>query len=357
MPLDVQVMYPSGLLLLVTTNLFFICASELTVGRTIHLDHTLCSRRCSGYSSNEDKNLESSEEFCRCDSLCQRFGDCCQNFPRNFPALRYEWPHFECRPVTYGGVYEITSCPMYWPGPVNIKNRCESSNRRDVTDPLSATPVSNLISSLTYKNLHCAVCNGETLENLSFWNIHLGIPGLTRYNLSYGNVSVDYTRDALTFNAKTGKWGLSLWVAQKHSAVFFDAYIWFDIDEDRYLKTRSCIPHIISKCKDNWTDEIQAKLCREYLDPLYLQSSNVSRIYRNAHCAVCNEESSDSLSCFKRKRGAPRRGAAFSMVFNIKNDNRRSNWNKVRDDQCAYGENYDPFFKRCRILTDTGEDF
>ena len=41
-----------------------------------------------------------------------------------------------------------------------VREACESSTH--VSDPLGAMPVTNRVTGATYKNYHCAICNGDT---------------------------------------------------------------------------------------------------------------------------------------------------------------------------------------------------
>ena len=67
-----------------------------------------------------------------------------------------------------------------------------------VSDPFGATPVSNNVTGVTYKNYHCALCNND-VRNISFWKSRVECPSLTSYSTKLKN-KTKFIEENLTFN-------------------------------------------------------------------------------------------------------------------------------------------------------------
>lgn len=77
---------------------------------------------------------------------------------------------FACVSTANGFVYMIASCPTSWNQSQDIQEYCHNINDLLYTlDVWILTPVTAHQSGITYKNMFCAFCHGET--NFNFWKI------------------------------------------------------------------------------------------------------------------------------------------------------------------------------------------
>ena len=116
---------------------------------------------------------------CHCDSACYKlFSDCCPDYEGHCGRQNQSenvdtnaWRCVELR--TYSrlrklspanGVWMIANCSESWPSD-ETKSKCE--NPEVMVDADTIPVVGN--DNFTYRNMHCAVCNG--VKNYSTWNI------------------------------------------------------------------------------------------------------------------------------------------------------------------------------------------
>ncbi|KAJ7393940.1 hypothetical protein OS493_003609 [Desmophyllum pertusum] len=122
-------------------------------------------------------------KFCYCDSLCTEIGDCCADYDtwnrdHRAPSTRQKPTTLTCKPTPsslsdsdkiYGYVMVATSCPSSWSN-TKTAHACASTNY--LADPLTALPVFDKRTNLTYANIYCAMCHGRT-RLLRLWSIRI----------------------------------------------------------------------------------------------------------------------------------------------------------------------------------------
>ncbi|KAJ7393942.1 hypothetical protein OS493_003611 [Desmophyllum pertusum] len=69
----------------------------------------------------------------------------------------------------YGYVMVATSCPSSWS---NTKTAHACASTDYLADPLTALPVFDKRTNLTYANIYCAMCHGRT-RRLRLWSIRI----------------------------------------------------------------------------------------------------------------------------------------------------------------------------------------
>merc|ERR1712223_1117423 len=100
------------------------------------------------------------------------YGDCCfdrakANIPNKDSIFRSTW---QCKKFTsQDHVYMISSCPSSYDDQRDIKSRCEGYSSLH-TYHMDLPVEMKSKGQITYSNIFCALCNGETLENVKpFW--------------------------------------------------------------------------------------------------------------------------------------------------------------------------------------------
>ena len=205
--------------------------------------------------------------FCRCDTDCSFFGDCCQ-FVGNC-SLNTEPPNsldWQCRST--GGITEqisigdniitglphvlmVATCNPQWllsqplTFATKVQQQCEDP------DIVPASPVTSQASGITYGNVYCAQCNSERFVDLVFW--------LQQYACPTANSTM-----------KTCKIFWRFVEPQVNSA---------------HRVARSCIPKVISVCSSNYSNATVIQKCREYSNPVVW----AGKIFKNVECALCND--------------------------------------------------------------------
>ena len=332
------------LLLLLAACVFKVTAVVEWNYKTVEDSGKFCPERDScnyGRSSRGSLDLDWRSRNCLCDHECSTYGDCCID-ARAFNAeeQKENYKKFSCSELRqYGAVYMRTQCLADWSMP-NIRAACEESSQK--SDPVGSMPVTSKATGITYKNYYCAVCNHASAD-VQFWKPRLECPTLKGYNSRFNNITKSFLMDNLKYSK--GQWGVefdTLGVPVFH-ACYFDPFL-PDILEP---VIRSCNSYdAVSSCPPSYDDTDTAQLCQSYTGLVFAGD----QVYRNTHCAVCNNVSTDSLICIKlegRRLGFFRdfKPHSFAVLFDIAG----SDGEQVGvTDKCLDGEIWDPFAKKCR---------
>ena len=301
-----------------------------------------------GRSSRQSLELDWRRRNCLCDSLCAEYGDCCIDSKYFKPDQQREnYGRFSCKHLRqYGHLYIRDKCPTDWT-PGEVKDGCENNILN--SDPIGSLPVTSLDSGITYKNFHCAVCNGDSQPSLQFWQPRLECPTLQGYNARFGNISKEFLLENLKFNK--GQWGVefdTIGVPVMH-ACYFDPFLPSALES----LTRHCHGDPVEdSCPEDYEDDLTRTLCDSYTGLIYRTDGSV---YKNTHCARCNNVTVDSLICIKLEaRMMPKGGLltpgfkphSFAVLFDIN----FSDGDIVGGLQLCEGVGviWDPFAKKCR---------
>lgn len=199
-----------------------------------------CNDRCFNQSSFLNPSC-----FC---TDCDKFSDCCSDASNNKTINLYNSNLFECIYFNkYIGTYLVSKCKNYIN--LNIKSDCEQTK----ADLWHSIPLFSKQTSLSYKNIYCALCNIENFE--------------------------------------------------ASEIVFFEVFP-FDITNNEYLnrsysvkvpmgipKPRSCFKPI-DTCPPKTNNNL-AFLCSNFTSFTYGKNYQV---YKNEYCAKCNEPG-ESFEC------------------------------------------------------------
>ena len=280
------------------------------------------------------------ERGCFCDLACGPYGDCCRDAPAASQTPRDDIVCQELR--HYGGIYMVSSCPVLWQD-ASVARLCTQPPEL-AEDPFGGLPVTNPKSRMTYRNYYCAMCH-EDVRGAKFWRTRVECPTLTSSLLGEMNITWTYTKENLKQNP-LGQWGISVGEGARetfHACELGPSYT----DTVKFL-LRRC-PVSVGSCDANWTDTGIAELCGAYNAYVY-DFDNI--VYRNHHCALCNNIPADDIACARRPTV---RSGVFDTQFNSRSfsilldvGDRSGSDNVGTVDICTENQLWDPFFKRCR---------
>ena len=372
---------------------FLLPALAFLVTTTGQSPDTACGTCSSPLCSDTVVGL-TSPWLCRCDANCTVYGDCCSDRPQcSEEPANQPLDGLQCRltedvfllesydydPASVGAsadsYWMVSACPRDWlDGGDELRREVERNCSNDST---TLPPVSDLSTSLAYKNEYCAVCNG--VQRLVQWQYGLGCTEWLSRELeaaSLGLVIFELTleviaRECLVCGYQPPSSNLS-------------------------SNIRACYPHVdtclpqdqlLNYATDTEGYEELVNQCRS--GPMNLVTSQPGRaVYRNEHCALCNGVSETvcapepdafpgppSLSC---EREAEKRlgnqlrpasttpqppsnsthnigggiiGFPFSLVLDVSGSGVRvttSTTSQSVSVTCGEGELYDPTQQSCR---------
>lgn len=167
------------------------------------------------------------------------------------------------------------------------------------------------------------------------YDLHVWHPRMECNTLPVSLSATNFS-ELLEYDGKT--WGVD-W-----SGRFYPCMIDPVVPESALSFIRRCLPHVIRTCAINWTNAEVRSRCEAYTSVVY----SGSRIYRNPHCAVCNNEPLQLLACspthFRNQFTKEFSLVAFSVLFDL------SGGQVGLTQFCGDHQLFDPFFKRCRSI-------
>ena len=284
---------------------------------------------------------------CMCDDDCAIYGDCCADAKQlNISFSKLAMDKFKCVTLRqFGSNYMVAKCPKDFDDET-VRMNCENDLAEvQDQDPLLNIPVTNKKSRLTYRNYFCAICNDDfNEEHLRAWQPRIECPD---YLLK---TPIEEIKDNIIWNEEKSGWGFEMdgTNGKKWYQCVIDPYIPLDLE----FFVRPCHPWI-SNCTID--DPVLADFCSAYAGYVAVNT----QIYRNIHCALCNNETSDAyIACddYLRLRSSDTwndfNPIAFSVLFDL---NDGDGVGRVGS-KCGLGKLYDPFFKKCRRMYCPGKD-
>jgi hypothetical protein len=242
----------------------------------------------------------------------------------------------------YGNVYMMSTCPASWTSD-ETKFACEQLADND-SDPLSSLPVTNERSGVTFRNYHCAICNGEANSTV-FWQLWLECPSLQSGSSRVADLSQTDIMSKLRYDDLRQQWGIDL--DTDGLTVFHDCSVDPVTPDNVASQLRACISNLVKTCPVGFGNATMVQYCEAYTGMLY----DTTRVYRNAHCALCNGVNVTRLDCINVGQLARSliQPTFSSVLFDINSDQ-----NDAVRQVCPTGTLYNPFFKKCRNVVCTG---
>ena len=227
-------------------------------------DSTLCQKTWNCDDTKDD--MLDPPYLCFCDDMCTIYKDCCRNAnvksDQNFVVVNTS---FDCMHIPSINdnwfVYIVNTCPEDTND--ELHRLCIESTERNI---YSTTPVTSFTTRILYRNVYCALCNGET--DYVFWKVVLRCVWEPKDNSKFISLSIQelYMRD--------------------------ECYMLYK--EPIANSYRKCYPKI-TKCPEssnmstirNYENGHDATRCEDGGNR-YVFTSDV--IYKNPACYQCNKE-------------------------------------------------------------------
>ena len=295
-------------------------------------------RQLTGYCGSQDQCSGNKTVFpvennnrCHCDKACFKiFSDCCPDYERHcgvqessvvehlrkmWKCVEFSWsPTSPCSNEGVTGVWMIYRCSVKWPFD-KLRTKCENAPSE------FSYPVEDFIPVVgetgeTYRNKHCALCNG--VNNYTTWNI-----GIFTFVIPPEEFDID---SSLKFVENNGGMIENVLPRGEHPRRF-------------------CLGrNYIANCSSD-ADPRSIKACVEDPTEVVTSTQNGKYLYfKNFACAACNgyrrvDEWKTGEVC------DPKLPEGFSVVFNL--DSKKRTTEIVRK-YCPLGSVYDTSLKFCR---------
>ena len=278
------------------------------------------------------------KQTCTCDSLCRVYKDCCHNLDIRSEEVGVS---LGCSyiPRVYDRwfIYVVNSCPKGTE--YELQRLCSNPDERNI---YSSTPVSSLSTTILFRNMHCAMCNG--IKDFVFWKSQLRCNWLNE-------------------NSKLRDLGISELFLRDECSFFYTS-------PQANITYRECYPKV-SSCSEKLNDN--AFECK-YGENKYVTTSDT--IYRNPACYECNNgpntletnltcklgefENKLNLTIIDRYKGS----YTLNMLFDLSTQQSLITRDKNDDSveiasfagRCRRGEAYDPFNGDCKSYCDVHLD-
>ena len=127
---------------------------------------------------------ELNNSYCHCDDLCSLYGDCCHdaqkvnstsnsssNLYNMLSCIQTSFPDSRSvpRPVySYDAYFMVATCPQQWVSSHPNKQMAQQILHCCTNSSLS--PVTDLTTNFTFRNIYCAECNNINQSQLVQWN-------------------------------------------------------------------------------------------------------------------------------------------------------------------------------------------
>ncbi|XP_054717985.1 uncharacterized protein LOC129227450 [Uloborus diversus] len=326
---------PSAITIILSTVYFghLINASTVTYSEVQHFGGSCYPRdSCSGGRTEELDNLWDNYT-CECGRQCSYSGTCCVDSP--FLSTTQKNSHLsteKCQKVklTSRYVLMVSSCSRRWQKKSPTYEKCEKEE--DVlNDPMSKLPITSIQTGISYKNYFCAVCNFDS-NHVVFWNIAVT-----------GTQNRSHLQDNFQFNSEQNAWG-----TVGAQGTFQRLELNFVVPESLYKLVKPCYPGIISQCPPPIRNSDLQRKCRLYYAPIKIMSGGKFKMYRNVHCALCNNKDSNlEVACPLSKRRKTQHPLSFALLLDV---NQKDGEKVGQTRACSKDQVYDPFFKKCRSM-------
>ena len=259
-------------------------------------DFDYCGQSCP--SSCEE--AEDEYTVCRCDSECERYGDCCspltgrlnctggEQRAQPLAGLQCRSIHLDSRtqPPRMEAFWMVSACPEDWPANQDdevlreVDEKC--SNGSD-----TLPPVTNLDDGVVYKNEYCAVCHQVT--NIQPWRYRFGCSkclgeGIHIEGLILTHETIE--RECIACGFHVPQTGPPPRPCLHDSLVVGECLTREVLEERTGLKWEEEVySDIVTQCRSGPVRPVAANPC------------GYPPNYRNQYCAICNAEKSADLGC------------------------------------------------------------
>ncbi|XP_014769632.1 uncharacterized protein LOC106868747 [Octopus bimaculoides] len=286
---------------------------------------------CSDHMCKKDNILPSSASYknkgCYCDDLCEIYGDCCQNYNFTKPDNVAKYGQVECVPTGNHFIMMVTSCSRDFIDNTDIKQNCLINPGH----PIWFVPVNGNDSKIVYKNMFCALCNGE--KNYTFWNIIYRCENYVDVNNSL-IITEKYIKEA---NCQLRKSNPS-----QH-------------------REHLCEKNLVTSCLNQFAANSTLAKCER--GPYAVIKSNLLISYKNIHCFSCSRVQNEKIVCHTKSKGpnifpkvSERTRGSYFILLDFNRDRMNINNNEVTLDSCSYGYVYNHLEGKCSLVIHSTEN-
>ncbi|XP_078700891.1 uncharacterized protein LOC144927377 [Branchiostoma floridae x Branchiostoma belcheri] len=276
---------------------------------------------------------------CQCDQDCSFFGDCCKDIGEvcNFnttartPSDRHH-ENWKCLPGYDKGrsYWLVADCPDDWMDDATRDQCLKQTDPYNPADLVYRMPVQDSSTSISYRNIFCALCNNVSTEEFITWNfkpVCTGYTGSRANTVGSAQILYDY------YKLRNPGWDEDCTGTLKLEFSPFDL-----------PSSRQCILPVVDRPNVN----CNVTACRSYEEQVTFDGF---KIYKNVHCALCEGLSlvaATNLQCGNDGRGQfdffP---ISLTHLFNFNADESPEN----SPEHCPPDSIYDPFVDSCRSLS------
>ena len=305
-----------------------------------YFDSTLCHKT---WNCDHTTSWLDPPYLCFCDDMCTLYKDCCQNAKvRSDQDFIVVNASFDCLYIPSINddwfVYIVNTCPENTN--YELHRLCIEPIERNI---YSKTPVTSFTNHFLYRNMYCAICNGET--DYMFWKVLLRCVWKAKDNSKFISLSIQelYTREECYMLYKEP-------IANSYRKC--------------YPKITQCSEPINMSTTRNYQNGNDATLCEDG-DNRYVFTSDV--IYKNPACYECNKETytnQTKASCNFRSFKKQHINIIYPRIYNLNAImdlpsqqlivTRYHRETSVEKESfvglCGPNEAYDPFNGGCRNL-------
>ncbi|GFT95653.1 probable G-protein coupled receptor Mth-like 3 [Nephila pilipes] len=294
---------------------------------------------------------------CYCDNLCSEYQDCCIDKVGFYNVKSLNWSCREVRGINVSRIpiYVYQKCPRNWNDEFT-KGMCETEalerERLKMTfNHLQDLPVQSETTNIFYRNIYCAVCNGDT--RLVKWETYLYCNGDSERSGDSFLDDPDFSNAVYvprTMNFRRVKVNGRLRNCQINVKRF-------DLPNlVTNYGARLCKP-VINTCPVGTDSDIKSK-CNAYTSYIYRVPKPGREIYKNFHCALCNGVPIENLSCLDSYIGpvygtpwGPTGRAPLTMLFDFNYQGGLEEIGNQSPCLLHEGQIWDPIFRKCQNFT------
>ena len=259
-------------------------------------DLDYCGQSCP--SSCEE--VEDEDAMCRCDSECERYGDCCsppsgrlnctggEQRTQPLAGLQCRSIHLDSRTQAdrLEAFWMVSACPGNWPANQDddvqgeVDEKC--SNGSD-----TLPPVTDLDGGVVYKNEYCAVCH--QVANIQPWGYRFGCSPCLKNKLA--NQNVNLTREMIEKECMACGFHVPQTGPPPRPCL-----------HDSLVVGECLIREVLEeRTGSRWEEEVYGDTVLQCqtgpVRPVAANACNHPPFYRNQYCAICNAEKTADLRC------------------------------------------------------------
>ena len=270
--------------------------SQSTDEYAIVADLNHCGQSCP--SSCEE--VENRYAVCRCDSECERYGDCCsppsgrlnctggEQRAQPLAGLQCRSIHLDSRtqPDLMEAFWMVSACPENW-----LTNQ-DDEVQREVDEKCrygsdTLPPVTDLDGGVVYKSEYCAVCH--QVANIQPWGYRFGCSPCLKNKLANQNVTLTreiIKKECMACGFHVPQTGPPPRHCLHDSLVIGECLTREVLEETTGLRWEEEVySDIVTQCKTGPVRPVVANPC------------NQPPFYRNQYCAICNAEKTAKIRC------------------------------------------------------------